>query len=83
MKFEEYLIEASKEQIEGFLDKIDKTSMQLFDSLEKAANAIEAELQRQEKAVPQIKGQKLKIRQLQQEFRKRVNSLRTFAGRLE
>lgn len=83
MKFQEYLAEAGKQQIDSFLDKIEATSTKLFASLEKAANAIEAELQRQEKAVPQIKGQKLKIRQLQQEFHKRVNSLRTFAGRLE
>jgi IS30 family transposase len=83
MKFQEYIGEANKKQIEAFLDKIESSSTQIFESLEKAANAIEAELKRQEQAVPQIKGQKLKIRQLQQEFRKRVNSLRTFAGRLQ
>ena len=83
MKFKDYLIEADKRQIETYLDKIESSSKQIFDSLEKAADAIEAELKRQEQAVPQIKGQKLKIKQLEQEFHKRVNTLKTFAGRLK
>jgi uncharacterized protein YoxC len=82
MKYEDFLNEATKSQVNKALDTVEKSIEKGLDNLEKIVGIVEKQLTAQGRA-PQIKGQFLKINKLRMDVKNRVGNIKTFADRIE
>lgn len=82
MKFEDFVSEATKSQVNKALDTVENVLEKNLDNLEKIVKVIERQLTSQGRA-PQIKGQFLKINKLKMDVKNRIGNVRTFAERVD
>lgn len=82
MKFEDFMNEATKSQVNKALDTIERTINKAYDNLEKVVNVIERQLTAQGRP-PQIKGQALRINKLRMDAKARIDNIKSFSERID
>lgn len=82
MKFQEYLNENTQKRILDAIDKVDGIIKTSTTNMKKIVDVIERELTKQGRK-PQIRGQIVKIERLENDIKGRLDTLRTFAQRIE